>query len=35
MQTQNVVVGMITIGMLGFAMNAVMGWVERRLMPWK
>jgi NitT/TauT family transport system permease protein/sulfonate transport system permease protein len=35
MQTQNVVVGMITIGILGFAMNAVMGWIERRLMPWK
>ena len=35
MQTQNVVVGMITIGMLGFAMNAIMGWIERRLMPWK
>ena len=35
MQTQNVVVGMITIGILGFAMNAIMGWIERRLMPWK
>jgi NitT/TauT family transport system permease protein/sulfonate transport system permease protein len=35
MQTQNVVVGMITIGMLGFAMSAAMGWIERRLMPWK
>jgi NitT/TauT family transport system permease protein/sulfonate transport system permease protein len=35
MQTQNVVVGMITIGILGFLMNAAMAWVERRLMAWK
>ena len=35
MQTENLVVGMITIGMLGFAMNAIMSWIERRLMPWK
>ncbi|MBR1125459.1 ABC transporter permease [Bradyrhizobium lablabi] len=35
LQTQVVLTGMITIGMIGFAMNAGMVWLERRLIPWK
>lgn len=34
LQTQNVVTGMITIGLVGFAMSALMSMVERRLIPW-
>lgn len=35
LQTPNVVAGMITIGVVGFAMNAVMSYIERRLIPWQ
>lgn len=35
LQTQNVVVGMATIGLVGFAMSALMGVLERRLVPWE
>lgn len=35
LQTQNVVTGMIAIGVIGFAMNAAMTVVERRLVPWQ
>jgi NitT/TauT family transport system permease protein len=35
LQTPVVLTGMITIGMIGFAMNAGMMWLERRLIPWK
>ena len=35
LQTQVVLTGMITIGMIGFAMNTGMTWLERRLIPWK
>lgn len=35
MQTQYVLVGMITIGVIGFLMNNVMLHIERRLSPWK
>jgi ABC-type nitrate/sulfonate/bicarbonate transport system permease component len=35
LQTQFVVTGMIVIGIIGFAMNAVMTAVERRLVPWQ
>lgn len=35
LQTQNVVTGMIAIGVIGFAMNAVMTIIERRLVPWQ
>lgn len=35
MQTQNVVTGMIAIGVIGFAMNAGMTLIERRLIPWR
>jgi ABC-type nitrate/sulfonate/bicarbonate transport system permease component len=35
LQTQNVVTGMITIGVVGFAMSAVMERIERRLIPWR
>jgi NitT/TauT family transport system permease protein len=34
LQTQNVVTGMATIGVVGFAMSAVMERLERRLIPW-
>lgn len=35
LQTQNVVTGMITIGLVGFAMSALMSVIERRLIPWR
>ncbi len=35
LQTQFVVTGMIVIGMIGFAMNALMTVIERRLVPWQ
>jgi ABC-type nitrate/sulfonate/bicarbonate transport system permease component len=35
LQTQNVLTGMIAIGIIGFAMNAGMLWLERRLIPWR
>ena len=35
LQTQQVVTGMITIGIIGFAMNSLMTLAERRLMPWR
>jgi ABC-type nitrate/sulfonate/bicarbonate transport system permease component len=35
LQTQNVVTGMIVIGIIGFAMNTVMTAIERRLVPWQ
>ena len=34
LQTQNVVTGMITIGIVGFAMSALMELAEKRLLPW-
>lgn len=33
-ETEKVFAGMIIIGVIGFAMNALMGWIERRLTPW-
>jgi NitT/TauT family transport system permease protein len=35
LQTQFVVTGMAVIGLIGFAMNAVMTAIERRLVPWQ
>jgi NitT/TauT family transport system permease protein len=35
LQTQNVVTGMIAIGVIGFAMNGIMTVIERRLIPWQ
>jgi NitT/TauT family transport system permease protein len=35
LQTQNVVVGMATIGAIGFGMTGMMGAVERRVAPWR
>jgi NitT/TauT family transport system permease protein/sulfonate transport system permease protein len=35
LQTQNVVTGMIAIGVIGLAMNAIMTMIERRLIPWQ
>ena len=34
LQTHNVVAGMITIGVVGFAMSALMELAEKRLIPW-
>ena len=34
LQTQNVVTGMIVIGLVGYAMSALMERAERRLIPW-
>lgn len=34
LQTQNVVVGMVTIGVVGFAMSGAMSAIERWLVPW-
>lgn len=34
LQTQNVVTGMVTIGIIGFAMSGAMGTLERRLISW-
>ena len=34
LQTANVVAGMVTIGVIGFGMSALMGLVERRLIGW-
>jgi ABC-type nitrate/sulfonate/bicarbonate transport system permease component len=34
LQTQNVVTGMVTIGVVGFAMSALMEVAEKRLLPW-
>jgi NitT/TauT family transport system permease protein/sulfonate transport system permease protein len=34
LQTQNVVTGMVTIGLVGFAMSALMERIERRVIPW-
>jgi NitT/TauT family transport system permease protein/sulfonate transport system permease protein len=33
-ETEKVMAGMIVIGVIGFAMNAAMLWLERRLIPW-
>ena len=35
LQTHFVVAGMIAIGIIGFAMNAVMTLIERKLVPWQ
>lgn len=35
LQTAQVVTGMITIGIIGFSMNALMTVLERRLIPWQ
>ena len=35
LQTQNVVTGMITIGLVGFAMSGLMSVIEQRLIPWR
>jgi ABC-type nitrate/sulfonate/bicarbonate transport system permease component len=35
LQTENVMVGMITVGVLGFGMNKLMLWVENTASPWK
>ena len=34
LETEKVFAGMIIIGIIGFCMNALMSWVERRLTPW-
>jgi NitT/TauT family transport system permease protein/sulfonate transport system permease protein len=35
LKTDNVMTGMIAIGVIGFLMNGAMSWIERRLIPWK
>ena len=35
LQTQNVMAGMITVGILGFGLNRLMIWIERLASPWK
>jgi ABC-type nitrate/sulfonate/bicarbonate transport system permease component len=35
LQTQNVMVGMIAVGILGFGMNKIMLAIERKASPWK
>lgn len=35
LKTDNVMTGMIAIGVVGFVMNGMMTWLERRLIPWK
>ena len=35
LQTDTVVIGIIIIGMIGFAIELVMRWLERMLIPWK
>jgi ABC-type nitrate/sulfonate/bicarbonate transport system permease component len=35
LQTDNVVTGMIAIGVIGFAMNGIMTIIERQLIPWQ
>jgi ABC-type nitrate/sulfonate/bicarbonate transport system permease component len=34
-ETEKVLGGMVVIGVIGFAMNYVMGEIERRLTPWR
>ncbi|RXF75630.1 ABC transporter permease [Hansschlegelia zhihuaiae] len=33
-ETEKVMAGMVVIGVVGFAMNAAMLWLERKLIPW-
>ena len=35
LQTSGVLTGMVTIGVIGFAMNEAMLALEHRLVPWK
>ena len=35
LQTDTVVIGIIIIGLIGFAIELVMRWLERGLIPWK
>jgi NitT/TauT family transport system permease protein/sulfonate transport system permease protein len=35
LQSENVVAGMIAIGVVGVVMMGIMGWIERRLTPWR
>lgn len=34
-ETEKVIAGMVVIGVIGFAMNAIMLWVERRFISWQ
>ena len=34
LETEGVIVGMLTIGLMGYAMGAAARWLERRLLPW-
>lgn len=35
LQTDTVVIGIVTIGIIGYVIEMVMRWLERRLIPWK
>jgi taurine transport system permease protein len=35
LQTDTVVIGIVMIGLIGYAIELVMRWLERRLVPWK
>lgn len=35
LETSHVLVGMVTIGVLGALMTALLGWLERYVLPWK
>jgi|SRR5665213_1427884 len=35
LKTDNVMTGMIAIGVIGFVMNGIMSWIEKWLIPWK
>ena len=35
LQTDTVVIGIVLIGLIGYAIELLMRWAERRLVPWK
>jgi ABC-type nitrate/sulfonate/bicarbonate transport system permease component len=35
LRTDAIIVGMLTIGVIGLAMDLLTRWLERRLMPWR
>ena len=35
LQTDTVVLGIVIIGLIGYAIELLMRWLERRLIPWR
>ena len=35
LQTDTVVIGIVIIGLIGYGIELLMRWAERRLIPWK